>query len=78
MDREETSDEVSQEEFVAGVLSGGKRQGAMLQLALAASPAPGTRASDVRHLARFVNEVLSILRAPINQAVDERPAHPSR
>jgi len=59
-------EEVSQEEFIAGVLSGGKRQDAMLQLATAASPAPGTRASDVRHLTQFVNEVLSILRSPIN------------
>jgi len=66
MDREETSDEVSQEEFIEGVLSGGKRRDAMLQLAIAASPAPGTRASVTRHLAEFVSEVLSILRSPIN------------
>lgn len=44
MDREEASDEVTREEFVQGVLSGGKRGNAMLQLAIAASPAPGTRA----------------------------------
>jgi hypothetical protein len=66
MDREESSDEVSREEFVQGVLSGGKRGDAMLQLASVASPAPGTRASDIRHLTEFVSDVLSILRSPIN------------
>jgi hypothetical protein len=66
MDRKETSDEVSREEFVQGVLSGGKRGDAMLQLPIAASPAPGTRASDIRHLTEFVSDVLSILRSPIN------------
>jgi hypothetical protein len=66
MDREEPSDEVSQEEFIEGVLNGGKRGDAMLQLATAASPAPGTRASDIRHLTEFVSEVLSILWSPIN------------
>lgn len=66
MDRSETSDEVSQEEFIEGVLSGGKRGNAMLQLAIAARPAPGTRASDTRHLAELVSDVLSILRSPIN------------
>ena len=65
MDREESSDEVSREEFVQGVLSGGKRGDAMLQLAIAASPAR-TCASDIRHLTEFVSDVLSILRSPIN------------
>jgi len=66
MDREDSSDEVSREEFVQGVLSGGKRGDAMLQLAIVASPAPGTRASDIHHLGQFVSDVLSILRSPIN------------
>jgi hypothetical protein len=66
MDRKTTPDEVSREEFVQGVLSGGKRGDAMLQLANTASPAPGTRASDNRHLTEFVSDVLSILRSPIN------------
>lgn len=66
MDREETSDEVSREEFVKGVLSGGKRGDAMLQLASVASPAPGTRSSDTRHLIELISEVLSIMRSPIN------------
>jgi hypothetical protein len=62
MDRNETSDEVSQEEFTEAVLRGGKRRDVMLQLATA-SPAPGTRASDTRFLAEFVSEVLSILQS---------------
>jgi len=66
MDRKETSDEVSQQEFIDGVLSGGKRRDAMLELAITATPAPGARASDNRQLGQFVSDVLSILRSPIN------------
>lgn len=47
--------------------SGGKRREAMPHLAMAASPAPGARASDVRQLGHFVIDVLSILRSPINR-----------
>ena len=66
MDRKETSHEVTQQEFIEGVLSGGKRRDAMLELAITATPAPGARASDNRQLGQFVSDVLSILRSPIN------------
>ena len=66
MGSEGTSDEVTQREFIDGVLIGGKRQDAILQLAITANPAPGLRASDTRLLGQFVSEVLSILRSPIN------------
>ena len=66
MGSEGTSDKVTQREFIEGVLIGGKRRDALLQLAITASSAPWVRASDTRRLGQFVSEVLSILRSPIN------------
>lgn len=66
MDRKETSDEVSQEEFIEGVLGGGKRRDAMLQLAIVASP--GSRDSPIRYLptGSVRQRPASITRSPIN------------